>query len=181
LTAVYETIERPLIPVLVAVERAGIRIDGRALAAQSHKIEQDLALRTASIYAAAGGEFNINSPKQLAEILFDKLQLPVLKRTGTSRAPSTAVEVLEELALAHELPAPDPRMARPHEAEGHLHRRVAAARASRDRPGAHVLQPGGGRDGTPEQQRSEPAEHPDQDRRSAAKSAERSSPNRATC
>jgi DNA polymerase I len=104
LTSVYETIERPLIPVLVAVERAGIRIDGRALAAQSHKIEQDLALRTAGIYAAAGGEFNINSPKQLAEILFDKLQLPVLKRTGTSRAPSTAVEVLEELALAHELP-----------------------------------------------------------------------------
>jgi len=52
----------------------------------------------------AGGEFNINSPKQLAEILFDKLQLPVLKRTGTSRAPSTAVEVLEELALGHDLP-----------------------------------------------------------------------------
>jgi DNA polymerase-1 len=52
----------------------------------------------------AGAVFNINSPKQLAEILFDKLQLPVLKRTGTSRAPSTAVEVLEELALAHDLP-----------------------------------------------------------------------------
>src|SRR5262245_923979 len=49
-------------------------------------------------------EFNINSPKQLAEILFDKMQLPVLKRTGASRAPSTAVEVLEELALAHDLP-----------------------------------------------------------------------------
>src|SRR5262249_38661689 len=56
------------------------------------------------IYAAAGGEFNINSPKQLAEILFDRLQLPVLKRTGASRAPSTAVEVLEELALSHDLP-----------------------------------------------------------------------------
>ena len=52
----------------------------------------------------AGGEFNINSPKQLAEVLFDKLQLPVLKRTGTSKAPSTAVEVLEELALTHDLP-----------------------------------------------------------------------------
>ncbi|HEV2986488.1 MAG TPA: DNA polymerase I [Vicinamibacterales bacterium] len=104
LTGVYETVERPLIPVLIAVERAGIRVDGPALAAQSHKIEQDLAQRTALIYAAAGGEFNINSPKQLAEILFDKLQLPVLKRTGTSRAPSTAVDVLEELALAHDLP-----------------------------------------------------------------------------
>src|SRR5262249_27780906 len=61
--------------------------------------------RTKQIYDLAGGmEFNINSPKQLAEILFDKMQLPVLKRTGASRAPSTAVEVLEELALAHELP-----------------------------------------------------------------------------
>jgi DNA polymerase-1 len=104
LTTVYDTLEQPLIPVLIAVERAGIRIDGPALAAQSQKVEQELARRTAQIYEMAGGEFNINSPKQLAEILFDKLQLPVLKRTGTSRAPSTAVEVLEELALAHDLP-----------------------------------------------------------------------------
>jgi DNA polymerase I len=104
LTGVYETIERPLIPVLVAIERAGVRIDGPALAAQSQKLEQELAQRSTQIYESAGGEFNINSPKQLAEILFDKLRLPVLKRTGASRAPSTAVEVLEELALAHELP-----------------------------------------------------------------------------
>src|SRR3954463_10839008 len=104
LTDVYEQIERPLIPALVAMERAGVRIDGPALATQSQKIEQDLAQRTTLIFEAAGGEFNINSPKQLAEILFDKLQLPVLKRTGTSRAPSTAVEVLEELALSHDLP-----------------------------------------------------------------------------
>src|SRR5258706_10836686 len=104
LTAVYDTIERPLIPVLVAMERAGVRLDGPALAAQSQKIEQELTLRTAQIYEAAGGEFNINSPKQLSEILFDKLQLPVLKRTGASRAPSTAVDVLEELALTHDLP-----------------------------------------------------------------------------
>jgi DNA polymerase-1 len=104
LTEVYNTLELPLVPVLVAVEQAGIRVDGPALAAQSHKVEQELAKRTAQIFEMAGGEFNINSPKQLAEILFDKLQLPVLKRTGTSRAPSTAVEVLEELALAHDLP-----------------------------------------------------------------------------
>ncbi|MBI3492222.1 MAG: DNA polymerase I, partial [Acidobacteria bacterium] len=104
LSEVYKTLELPLVPVLVAVERAGIRVDGPALAAQSQKVDQELAQRTSQIYAVAGGEFNINSPKQLAEILFDKLQLPVLKRTGTSRAPSTAVEVLEELALAHDLP-----------------------------------------------------------------------------
>ncbi|MGH9408693.1 MAG: DNA polymerase I [Vicinamibacterales bacterium] len=104
LSRVYEELELPLVPVLVDVERAGVRIDGPALAAQSQRLEQDLATRTAEIYQAAGGEFNINSPKQLAEVLFDKMQLPVLKRTGTSRAPSTAVEVLEELALAHDLP-----------------------------------------------------------------------------
>ena len=101
---VYERVELPLVPVLVAVERAGIRVDGPLLAKQSQNLERELALRTAQIYEAAGGEFNINSPKQLSEILFDKLQLPVTKRTGTSRAPSTAVEVLEDLALAHELP-----------------------------------------------------------------------------
>jgi DNA polymerase-1 len=104
LTRVYEILERPLIPVLVDVERAGVRIDGPALAAQSQRIEQELTQRTAQIYAAAGGEFNINSPKQLSEILFDRLQLPVTKRTGASRAPSTAVDVLEDLALVHELP-----------------------------------------------------------------------------
>jgi DNA polymerase I len=104
LSEVYNALELPLVPVLVAVERAGIRVNLPALAAQSQKVEQELSLRTAQIFAIAGGEFNINSPKQLAEILFDKLQLPVLRRTGASRAPSTAVEVLEELALAHDLP-----------------------------------------------------------------------------
>src|SRR5262245_7452299 len=104
LADVYEQLERPLIPVLVAVERAGVRIDGPALASQSQRLDMDLFSRTKEIYEAAGGEFNINSPKQLAEVLFDKMQLPVLKRTGASRAPSTAVEVLEELALAHDLP-----------------------------------------------------------------------------
>jgi DNA polymerase-1 len=104
LTEVYRTLERPLIPVLAAIERAGVLIDGPALAGQSKRLEQELARRTAQIYEASGGEFNINSPKQLAEVLFNKMQLPVLKRTGASRAPSTAVEVLEELALANELP-----------------------------------------------------------------------------
>jgi DNA polymerase I len=101
---VYRNLELPLVPVLVAIERAGIHIDGEALAGQSRRVDQELAERNAQIFQMAGAVFNINSPKQLAEILFDKLQLPILKRTGTSRAPSTAVEVLEELALAHDLP-----------------------------------------------------------------------------
>jgi DNA polymerase I len=104
LEEVYASLERPLIPVLVAVERAGIRIDGRALGAQAQRVEQELATRSGQIFELAGCEFNINSPKQLSEILFDKLQLPALKRTGKSKSPSTAVDVLEELALVHELP-----------------------------------------------------------------------------
>ena len=104
LDGVYQSLELPLIPVLVDVERAGVRIDAAALAAQSERVDTELTRRSGEIFRAAGGEFNINSPKQLADVLFEQLKLPVLKRTGASRAPSTAVEVLEELALAHELP-----------------------------------------------------------------------------
>ncbi len=104
LEEVYRELELPLIPVLVAIERAGIRIDGPSLAAQSQHVDQELASRSASIFARAGEAFNINSPKQLSEILFDKLQLPALKRNAKTKTASTAVEVLEELALAHDLP-----------------------------------------------------------------------------
>jgi DNA polymerase-1 len=104
LDSLYRDLELPLIPVLVDVERAGIRIDGPALSAQSQNVEQELAKRSAQIFEMAGEEFNINSPQQLSKILFDKLQLPALKRNVKTKTASTAVEVLEELALTHELP-----------------------------------------------------------------------------
>ena len=104
LTAVYRDLEMPLIPVLVDLERAGLRIDGRALAGQGRRIEQELASRSAQIFEMAGEEFNINSPQQLSRILFDKLQLPALKKNVKTKTASTAVEVLEELALAHDMP-----------------------------------------------------------------------------
>ena len=69
------------------------------LAAQSQRVDQELAQRTSEIFRMAGGEFNINSPKQLSEILFDKLQLPASRKTGKTRTASTAVEVLEELGV----------------------------------------------------------------------------------
>src|SRR4051812_43709021 len=72
LTEVYRTLELPLVPVLMAVERAGVRVDTAALAGQSQKVDLELAQRSATIFQMAGGEFNINSPKQLADILFDK-------------------------------------------------------------------------------------------------------------
>jgi DNA polymerase-1 len=104
LERVYHDLEQPLIPVLAAIELAGIRIDAAALASQSQHVDQELAARSAQVFELAGEPFNINSPKQLSEILFDKLKLPSLKRNVKTKTASTAVEVLEELALTHELP-----------------------------------------------------------------------------
>jgi DNA polymerase-1 len=101
---IYLDLELPLIPVLVAIERAGVRVDGPTLSQQSTRVERELASRSTKIFELAGAEFNINSPKQLSEILFDKLQLPALKRNAKTKTASTAVEVLEELALTHDLP-----------------------------------------------------------------------------
>jgi len=104
LTEVWERFERPLVPVLVAIERAGVSVDGPALAAQSERFVRELDALSRRIFELAGTEFNIASPKQLGEVLFEKMQLPVLKRTGRARTISTAVDVLEELALTHEMP-----------------------------------------------------------------------------
>jgi DNA polymerase-1 len=97
-------LEMPLIPILAGIEMSGVRVDVPALVSQSHHIERELAARAARIYEMSGVEFNINSPRQLGEVLFEKMQLPALKRTGRTRTASTAVEVLEELALSHEMP-----------------------------------------------------------------------------
>ena len=104
LSEVYATLERPLVPVLVDVERAGVRLDTALLATLSQRLEADLANRTAHIYGMAGEPFNIASPQQLSRILFDKLQLPALRRNAKTRTASTAADVLEELAQSHELP-----------------------------------------------------------------------------
>jgi DNA polymerase-1 len=104
LEPVYRQLELPLVPILAGLERTGVRVDVQALAAQATRVDRELNELGAEIYRRAGETFNINSPRQLAEVLFDKLKLPVLKRTGTTRTASTAVEVLEELAQSHELP-----------------------------------------------------------------------------
>jgi DNA polymerase-1 len=101
---VFRDLEMPLIPVLADVERVGVLIDIPLLATQSRHLEQELATYTARIFEIAGEEFNINSPQQLGRILFEKLQLPVARKTGKTRSASTAAEVLEELAAMHRLP-----------------------------------------------------------------------------
>jgi DNA polymerase I len=106
LQRVYDELEQPLVPVLVDIERAGVRIDAAALAAQATRIDDELAQRAKRVYELAGEEFNINSPKKLSEILFDRLGMrtETIRRTTKTKAQSTAFEVLEELALTHELP-----------------------------------------------------------------------------
>jgi DNA polymerase I len=104
LSGVYGELEWPLVPVLAALERVGVRVDTAALGSLSRTLDQEMQTRGSKIFGLAGEAFNINSPKQLGEILFEKLGLPVLKKTGTTRVASTSVDVLEELALTHEMP-----------------------------------------------------------------------------
>jgi DNA polymerase-1 len=103
LARVYEEIEQPLVPVLTRMEYCGVLIDGTLLSAQSRQIEGQLRELVILAHREAGVEFNIESPKQLQQILFEKLQIPVLRKTPTGQ-PSTAEDVLEELAEAHALP-----------------------------------------------------------------------------
>jgi DNA polymerase-1 len=98
LLKIYETIEMPLIPVLARMEDLGIRVDKSLLATMSATMGAEIADLEKRIYAEAGMEFNINSPQQLGHILFEKLQYPVIKKTKGTKAYSTAVDVLEELA-----------------------------------------------------------------------------------
>ncbi len=100
---VYQDIEMPLVPVLSRMERTGVLIDTNVLAAQSVELTARLDELEKQAFAIAGEEFNLSSPKQLQTILFEKLNLPVVKKTPGG-APSTNEEVLEELADNHELP-----------------------------------------------------------------------------
>jgi DNA polymerase-1 len=103
LKRVYETIEMPVMAVLLAMERNGVLLDGAKLEAQGHQLGKEMLELEQQAYAAAGQPFNLNSPKQIREILFDKQKLPVKKKTP-SGDPSTDEDVLTELALDYPLP-----------------------------------------------------------------------------
>ena len=102
-TTVYETLERPLVPVLAQMEMHGIQVDRDTLSRMSNAFAQKMAGLEAEIHDLAGQSFNVGSPKQLGEILFDKMGLPGAK-TGKTGAYSTGADVLEDLATEHELP-----------------------------------------------------------------------------
>ena len=105
LQSVYEKIDLPVAAVLADIERAGIRVDPKALDAMSLAMEKEVRRLEKEIWEMAGFEFNVNSPTQLAEVLFDKLNLQAPMRRGRGRVRSTAVDILEDLAAQHPLPA----------------------------------------------------------------------------
>jgi len=104
LNSVYRDIEMPLVDILLDVERNGVLIDRDMLAKQGKEIDQKLGKIELEIYQLAGEVFNLSSPKQIQAILFEKLDLPVLRKTPKGQ-PSTAEDVLEELGRDYEIPA----------------------------------------------------------------------------
>jgi DNA polymerase-1 len=103
LKSVYTTIEQPLVRVLERMEHAGVLVDAQMLRQHSQELAEAMAATEQAAYAAAGGPFNLGSPKQLQEVLYDKLGLPVLGKTPKGQ-PSTAEDVLEQLAASFDLP-----------------------------------------------------------------------------
>jgi len=103
LKEVYERIELPVLPVLERMERNGVLLDAAKLEAQSHELGKDILDKERQAFEAAGQPFNLGSPKQIREILFERQKLPVRKKTPTGE-PSTDEDVLAELALDHPLP-----------------------------------------------------------------------------
>jgi len=103
LERLYTEIEQPLVPVLLRMEHTGVLIDRDMLRRQSGELAKRVVELEAEAHAVAGQPFNLESPKQLQHILFEKLQIPVLRKTPTGQ-PSTAEDVLEELADTHALP-----------------------------------------------------------------------------
>ncbi len=103
LKELYETVEQPLVPVLFRMERTGVLVDREQLKTQSGELAHRMLELEQAAHAAAGGAFNLDSPKQLQQILFERLKIPVMRKTPTGQ-PSTAEDVLEELAAEYPLP-----------------------------------------------------------------------------
>jgi len=100
---VYREIEMPLVPVLSRMERTGVKVDAERLFAQSHELAERMGQIEREAHQVAGGAFNLGSPKQIQEILYERQKLPVLRKTPKGQ-PSTAEDVLEQLALDYPLP-----------------------------------------------------------------------------
>ena len=104
LRKVYDEIDLPLVPVLARMEEAGVKLDCEVLAEMSQRLAHQIEAKAREVYDKSGFEFNINSPKQLGDVLFNKLNLPKPMKYGKGKTISTAVDVLEGLAAEHEVP-----------------------------------------------------------------------------
>ena len=104
LLKLYQEIDLPLVPVLTRMEQTGVKVDRKNLAEMSSRLELEIAAKAKEIYVSAGHEFNISSPKQLGDVLFNKLNLPKPVKYGKGKTISTAVDVLEGLAEDHAVP-----------------------------------------------------------------------------
>ncbi len=104
LLKLYEEIDLPLVPVLQRMEQAGVKIDRKNLGEMSSRLEREIDIKAREIYEKAGFEFNISSPKQLGDVLFNKMGLPAPVKYGKGKTTSTAVDILEKLALEHDVP-----------------------------------------------------------------------------
>ena len=102
---VYQSIDLPLVPVLLGMEHAGVRVDVHVLAGLAKELEAEMFQIGEQIFEQAGHRFNLNSPKQLGDVLFNKMKLPKPIKYGKGKVVSTAQDVLEELALHHPVPA----------------------------------------------------------------------------
>jgi DNA polymerase-1 len=101
---VYETIDLPLVPILLRMEEAGVRIDSHVLQEMGERLSKEIHRVGEEIYARSGHRFNVNSPKQLGDVLFNKMNLPKPMKYGKGKVVSTAQDVLEELAEHNEVP-----------------------------------------------------------------------------
>ncbi len=104
LTKIYETIDLPLVPVLLRMEHVGVRVDLGVLRDMDQKLTSEMARVSEEIYAESGHRFNINSPKQLGDVLFNKMELPKPLKYGKGKVISTAQDILEELAEHNAVP-----------------------------------------------------------------------------
>ena len=162
----FTRVEMPLVSVLAAMERKGVLLDRALLKSMSLEIEQLLDLSEEKICRLAGERFNINSPKQLQAILFDKLGLP--RGRKTKEGYSTDVDVLSTLALSHELPAEILAYRGMVKLKSTYIDALPRAGPPPDGTGPHLLQPDGNGDGEALQQQPQPPEHPDPDARGEA-------------
>jgi DNA polymerase I len=103
LLKLYEEIDLPLVQVLARMEQAGVKIDRKVLEEMSSRLEREVEAKAREIYEQSGSQFNINSPKQLGDMLFNKMNLPKPVKYGKGKTISTAVDVLEQLALTHDI------------------------------------------------------------------------------